>query len=283
MSQDSTLLHTGWPMWVMLVLVTGIAALFAQRFLLLPARQILTAVLRALAQMLVVALAISQLSRSWWLTVLFLLLMFVVAALTSTRRIGALAWWGPGIAIAAGVLPVVGVMLAFGVLPLSSLALVAVVGQLIGGAMSATSLAGRRIRQELKQRHGEVEAALALGLPPAQARSLVGRPVAAEALFPGLDQTRTVGTVTLPGAFVGLVLGGASPLDAGLVQLIVLINLLAVQAVAVTVVAVLVERGTADRPERTPGAKLAVAAQEDRPVSAAAQPAYPRGARASSR
>lgn len=47
MSQHSTLLHTGWPMWVMLVLVTGIAALFAQRFLLLPARQILTAVLRA--------------------------------------------------------------------------------------------------------------------------------------------------------------------------------------------------------------------------------------------
>ncbi|GAA0201134.1 hypothetical protein [Glutamicibacter creatinolyticus] len=72
-------------------------------------------------------------------------------------------------------------------------------------------------------------------------------------------------------------------MDAGLVQLIVLINLLAVQAVAVTVVAVLVERATADRPERTPGAKRAVAAQEDRPVSAAAQPASPRGARASSR
>lgn len=72
-------------------------------------------------------------------------------------------------------------------------------------------------------------------------------------------------------------------MDAGLVQLIVLINLLAVQAVAVTVVAVLVERGTADRPERTPGAKRPVAAHEDRPVPAAAQPASPRGARASSR
>lgn len=72
-------------------------------------------------------------------------------------------------------------------------------------------------------------------------------------------------------------------MDAGLVQLIVLINLLAVQAVAVTVVAVLVERATADRPERTPGAKRPVAAHEDRPVPAAAQPTSPRGARASSR
>ena len=209
--------------------------------------------------------------------------MFVVSASTSTRRIGALAWWAPGIAIAAGVLPVVGVMLAFGVLPFSSLALVAVVGQLIGGAMSATSLAGRRIRQELKQRHGEVEAALALGLPPAQARSLVRRPVAAEALFPGLDQTRTVGTVTLPGAFVGLVLGGASPLDAGLVQLIVLINLLAVQAVAVTVVAVLVMRGAADRTDRTPAAMRSVAVHEDQTAAAAAQLPFPRWDRASSR
>jgi putative ABC transport system permease protein len=62
------------------------------------------------------------------------------------------------------------------------------------------------------------------------ARALVARPVAHEALLPALDQTRTVGTVTLPGAFVGLVLGGASLLDAGLVRLVVLVSLLAAEA-----------------------------------------------------
>ncbi len=55
---------------------------------------------------------------------------------------------------------------------------------------------------------------------------MVSRPAAAEALVPGLDQTRTVGLVALPGAFVGTLLGGASPVQAGAVQVLVLVALL---------------------------------------------------------
>ncbi|UTM45825.1 ABC transporter permease [Glutamicibacter mysorens] len=192
--------------------------------------------------MILAALLISQVSRSGALTAVFLGLMFAIATLTCTRCIGTLAWWVPAAAIAGGGLPALALMLGFGVLPLSPLAMIAVIGQLIGEAMSAVNLAGRRLRQELDQRAGEVEAALALGFSMRDARSLVARPVAAEALLPGLDQTRTVGTVTLPGAFVGLVLGGASPLEAGLVRLIVLVNLMAVQAVAVSLLAAHIDR-----------------------------------------
>jgi putative ABC transport system permease protein len=67
-------------------------------------------------------------------------------------------------------------------------------------------------------------------------------------LIPILDQTRTVGLVTLPGAFVGMLLGGASPIDAGAVQLFVLVALLAVEAIAVVLVAELVARGLIRRP-----------------------------------
>jgi putative ABC transport system permease protein len=59
---------------------------------------------------------------------------------------------------------------------------------------------------------------------------------AARALVPALDQTRNVGLVTLPGAYVGLLLAGASPLDAGKLQLLVLVGLLAAESVAVVVV-----------------------------------------------
>ncbi|MGH8826491.1 MAG: ABC transporter permease, partial [Jiangellaceae bacterium] len=54
--------------------------------------------------------------------------------------------------------------------------------------------------------------------------------------------TRTVGLVTLPGAFVGMLLGGASPVDAGAVQLFVLVALLAVESIAVLVTIELVAR-----------------------------------------
>ena len=56
------------------------------------------------------------------------------------------------------------------------------------------------------------------------------QPSAREALTPGLDQTRTVGLVTLPGAFVGVLLGGGTPLQAGAAQILVLMGLMAGQA-----------------------------------------------------
>lgn len=109
--------------------------------------------------------------------------------------------------------------------------------------MTVTVLAGRRALEELETRHGEVEAGLAIGLLPREAVLEVARPAAAGALLPGLDQTRTVGLVTLPGAFVGMLLGGASPVTAGAVQLFVLVGLLAVQVIAVSVTLELVARG----------------------------------------
>jgi putative ABC transport system permease protein len=113
--------------------------------------------------------------------------------------------------------------------------------------VAVIALAGRRALDELTQRRGEVEAALALGLPDRDAALEVCRPGAAQALLPPLDQTRTVGLVTLPGAFVGMLLGGATPLAAGAVQLFVLVALLAVEAVAVVATIELAARGLVRR------------------------------------
>ena len=88
-----------------------------------------------------------------------------------------------------------------------------------------------------------MEAALALGLPPGTPSCWSAGPVAATALVPPLDQTRTVGLVTLPGAFVGVLLGGGSPLEAGAAQLLVLLGLLAAEVLAVWAVTELIARG----------------------------------------
>lgn len=214
-------------------------------------RQVVTACLRATAQLGAVSAVIVVVLRSWGLTAAFAAVMLVIAALTSARRIGRrrhapLA----GTAIAAGALPVVGLLLASGVVPRTPIAAVPITGILIGGAMTATSLAGRRAMDTLRTRFGEVEAALALGFTDRDAVLLLCRPAVAEALVPALDQTRTVGLVTLPGAFVGVLLGGASPVEAGAAQLLVLVGLLAVEAVAVIVTVELVARGLIPWPAR---------------------------------
>ncbi len=74
----------------------------------------------------------------------------------------------------------------------------------------------------------------------AAAIRLVSEGTAREALVPNLDQTRTVGLVTLPGAFIGVLLGGGSPLQAGAAQILVLVGIMAAQTITVTVAARLV-------------------------------------------
>lgn len=138
-------------------------------------------------------------------------------------------------------------------LTVKGIALIPITGILIGDALTVTVLAGRRALDELAQRQGDVEAAMALGLLDRDTRMEIARPAASEALLPGLDQTRTVGLVTLPGAFVGMLMGGASPLTAGAVQQFVLIALMAVQSVAVAVTLELVARHHLHRP--VPGAE----------------------------
>lgn len=236
----------GWPLGIVLVGLTVGAALVVRLGALTDSRSIAIAGLRAVLQLLAVSAVIAVVLRSLALTALFLIVMVAVAAATSAHRITG-SWrprsWITAVPILAGVLPVLTAILASGVVPAEPVAILPMAGILIGGAMTATSLAGRRLVEELSEHRGAYEAALSIGLTRRDAVTVVARSAAGLALIPGLDQTRTVGLVTLPGAFVGMLLGGASPLQAGVVQLLVLLGLLLVQALAVLTVVELVSAG----------------------------------------
>lgn len=214
-------------------------------------RAIVTAGLRATVQLAAVAAVVRWALDSRPLLFVFIAVMFAVATRTAGRRITKNdTWWWAAVPIGLAVFPVVVLLVAIGLLPVKGIALIPITGILIGGALTATVLAGRRALEELETRHGEVEAALSIGFLDREARLEIARQSAAGALIPALDQTRTVGLVTLPGAFIGMLLAGASPLLAGAVQLFVLVALLAVEAVAVAVVLELVARNKISRPSR---------------------------------
>ncbi len=263
---SSTLVAVGPRLGVALLLLTAVAAAVAAAWRLALDKQIVVAAARAAAQLAGVSLLIAAILSSMPLTVVFVTLMYAVAARTSGRRLtrARSGWWAAA-PIVAGSLPVVVGLLAGRLLPLTGLAVIPVAGILIGGAMTATSLAGQRALDELVSRRGEVEAALSLGLSDRDAALEICRPAASRALVPALDQTRTVGLVTLPGAFVGMLLGGASPLAAGAVQLLVLTALLAVEAIAVVYVTELVARGRIQPPTRMSAHRLTVTRRHPTP------------------
>ena len=222
-----------WRLAIVLVLLVGLAVTASAVGRLGVGRQQVTAAVRAVVQLAAVSVVIAAALASVWWSILLVALMFSVATLTSTGRIGApraqLPWVGG--ALAAGVVPVLALVLVSGVVPFNGRGIIPIAGIVIGNTMTAATLTGRRAYDELTRGFGTYEAGLALGLTSPEAAFEVLVPSAQESLTPGLDQTRTVGVVTLPGAFIGVLLGGGTPVQAGAAQVLVLMGLMAGQAV----------------------------------------------------
>jgi len=226
-----------WRLAVVLVLLVGVAVAASRLGRLGVAREQVVAAVRAVVQLAAVSLVIAAALRSLAWSSAFVLLMFVVASLTAAGRVGVARAQLPWVmlAVAAGTVPVLALVLGSGVVPFNGAGIIPIAGIVIGNTMTAATLSGRRAFDEISGRFGSYEAGLALGMTSREASFEVVAPTAREALTPGLDQTRTVGLVTLPGAFIGVLLGGGTPLEAGAAQVLVLIGVMAGQAITAAV------------------------------------------------
>ena len=197
-------------------------------------------VVRAAVQLSVIALLLRGILAVPWTVAAFVVLMLTTASWTSGRRIQAL-WHGRRIAVAgvlSGALAALVVIFGLRLVDPDVRDLVAVAGIVIGNAMSAATLAGRNFNRTSQAKRWEVEAWLSLGATPSQAHEDIGHESVRESLLPTLDQTKSTGLVTLPGAFVGALFGGASPVVAAQFQLVVLAGV----ALAMTLTGIVVTR-----------------------------------------
>ena len=210
----------------------------------------LTALLRAVVQLAIIATILRGVLAVPWTVVLFVVLMLSTASFTAGGRLGELPR-GRVLALVgvlAGATVTLVLVFVLRLVELEARYVVAVAGIIIGNAMSAATLSGRNFLRAARARRDEVEAWLSLGATPAQAYDDVGRDAAREALLPTLDQTRSTGLVTLPGAFVGALFGGASPVVAAQFQLVVLAGI----ALTMLTTAVVVTRLAARSPYVVP-------------------------------
>ncbi len=272
--QETTLiLRTGAGL---LVIVAATIAL--QRWYRLPlGLRPLTAVLRATLQLGIIAVVLRGVLEWPALVAAFFALMFTTASLTAGARLREL-WRGRAAAFAgvlAGGVGSVAAVLSLGLVPLDARNAVAVGGILIGNAMTAATLSGRNFRTMAIARAPEIEAWLALGARPVAAFGDVARRALHEALIPTLDQTRSTGLVTLPGAFVGALFGGASPIEAARFQLVVLTGIMLNQTLTgIVVTSVLSRAPVIPVPAATPATAPATAtATAPPPGTGDAQPA----------
>ncbi|XP_057801398.1 protein ALUMINUM SENSITIVE 3 [Salvia miltiorrhiza] len=108
------------------------------------------------------------------------------------------------------------------VFPFTPRYIIPVAGMMVGNAMTVTGVTIKKLRDDIKIQMSLVETALALGATPRQATLQQVKRSLVIALSPVLDNAKTVGLISLPGAMTGLIMGGASPLQAIQLQIVVM-------------------------------------------------------------
>lgn len=199
----------------------------------------LLAVLRGLVQLAILSVILSGVITDGRWVAVALVVMLAVAIGVAARRIG-WSWRAAGImavSITAGAGVALTIAFGTGAIDLTPRYALALGGIVLGNAMTIATLAGRGFVNRVDDRWEEVEGWLALGARPRQATRDAVRYAIYSALIPTTDQTNTTGLVTLPGAFVGAIFGGVSPLEAGRFQIVVLAAIMAAGAITASGVA----------------------------------------------
>lgn len=225
-----------WQLALALILLVIVAVVISKIAKLGVERQATVAALRAVLQLMLVSGIVVLAVQTWWGAILALFVMFGIAVYTTTKRVETRSdWVWSALAMACGLLPVLAIIFLTGTAPFNGMAILPIGSIMIGNMMTAHTLNGQQTFGALRNGIAQYEAALALGFERPKAMQIVIEPIRSKALQPNLDSTKTVGLVTLPGAFIGVLLGGGTPLQAGAAQLLVLIGIMAGQVITVAV------------------------------------------------
>lgn len=192
-------------------------------------RDLLIGTVRATIQLLVVGYILNLVFalKSWPFILLMLLVMITVAANNVAGRGKGLPGIFPRafISLTLTELTGMGLLLVLRIIAPTPQYIIPVSGMIVGNAMVACGLLVNRLRGEARARRREVLTALSLGASSSQAAAGMLRQSIRASSIPIVDNLKTVGLVQLPGMMTGMIVAGASPLEAVRYQLMVMFTL----------------------------------------------------------
>jgi putative ABC transport system permease protein len=225
----------GYPEVALALLLAGVAALISRFRKVGLEGDMVVSTVRSFVQLLAVGYVLAFVfDGRGLLTGLVLTVMVVTAAATiggRARRVPGARIIG-GLSVAAAAAGTLGVLTVLGIVPAEAQALVTLGSMVIGNSMSTASLVMTRLRDDLASHRREVEARLSLGQTSHEASLPWHRAALRAGMLPIVDTTKVVGLVALPGAMTGMILAGASPVDAIRLQMVVMYMLLGGNAFA---------------------------------------------------
>ncbi|KAI4349236.1 hypothetical protein L6164_009852 [Bauhinia variegata] len=184
------------------------------------------AIFRAFLQLSVIGFVLQFIfnqDNAGWI-ILAYLFMVSVAGYTAGQRAKQVprGKYVAGASILTGTAVTMSALVLLSVFPFTPRYIIPVAGMMVGNAMTVTGVTMKRLRDDIKTQVNLVETALALGATPRQATHQQVKRALVIALSPVVDNAKTVGLISLPGAMTGLIMGGASPLEAIQLQIVVM-------------------------------------------------------------
>ncbi len=211
-------------------------------------RDLITAAARAAVQLLAVGFVFATAFGStramvwaWiWVAGMVGVASAVVARRTDhpIRGLGVVAGSVVGLAAAISI----GVTFGLSVIDFEAVSLVVISGITIGNAVPSAVLGVNQSVAGCRDRIGEIEALLSLGMDRRQVVRFMATRAANASLIPQIERTKVVGLIALPGAMTGLLLAGVDPVQAVAVQLLVMYLILGTTAVCVVSVVAFIHR-----------------------------------------
>ncbi|MGI9622708.1 MAG: ABC transporter permease [Acidimicrobiales bacterium] len=239
LAQGANVVDLGWAELIASFSLIAVAVGISLWLRLRLAWPILEASLRALVQLALVGVLFNLIFEAGGAHVFawaWVLAMVAITVVVVSRRAPAIPdlWRSVLVAVLLSTGVALGLIFGLGVFEHEPVTVVVMAGITLGNVLPSAVLAAKQVEFSFIDGADEVEALLALGFDTRGATRFIGPRAARTALVVQIERTKVVGLVALPGAMTGLLLAGVEPMDAVLVQLVVMYLVLGATVIVVT-------------------------------------------------
>lgn len=204
-------------------------------------KDIIVGTIRAAIQLIAVGYVLHLIfsAKSWLFIVLMLSIMIIVATINAANKWKELQGIYVRIGLAITITEVISMALVIGLNIIEPKAqfIIPISGMIIGNSMVVSGLFLNRLKSEANTRMEEIKVYLALGAAAKQAVKEIRRDTVKASMIPIIDGLKTVGLVQLPGMMTGMIVAGASPIEAVRYQLLIMYSLTASSAITSMILA----------------------------------------------
>lgn len=206
-------------------------------------KEIVVGTIRSTVQLLAIGYVLQFVfhSENVLFIIILIAMMIAVASYNATRRSEKLPgiFWRIAAALTVTEIVTMGLIVLLGLVSPTPQYLIPMSGMIIGSSMVVSGLFLNYMNREVETARGEIETLLCLGANSRQAIHGVLKRAVKASMIPTFDTMKTIGLVQLPGMMTGMIVAGASPIEAVRYQILIMLTFSSSAAISAVLISLL--------------------------------------------